>query len=327
MNTRNGALLTMIYTLSPTHCGTGQAAGAVDLPIARESHTGFPLLPATSLKGVARDIVAGISGASSAGKEDVKRLFGPETTEAELNAGELLFTEGRLIAYPVRSLNRPFFHVTCPLVIERLGRDLRIMGHGDFLPKGWTRSSLLDGRAAALADPIGEGEPLVLEDLVYQPDEVVQLTGARALAESIATLFPHGEEDTRERFISSLVVIPDVDFQDLISRVIPVRARIRLNDRKTTTGGGINGGGDSGNLWYEELIPSDCLFVSFIGERRQRVPPNSRGNSSSLKPTDVLWHRYGQDMTIMQIGGNETVGNGLCWWTLRKSRHGAEEAK
>lgn len=48
-------LVTGIYTLTPTHCGTGQAAGAVDLPIAREAHTRLPLLPATSLKGIARD--------------------------------------------------------------------------------------------------------------------------------------------------------------------------------------------------------------------------------------------------------------------------------
>ena len=47
---------TGIYLLAPTHVGTGQAAGAVDLPIARERHTGHPYLPATALKGVARDV-------------------------------------------------------------------------------------------------------------------------------------------------------------------------------------------------------------------------------------------------------------------------------
>ena len=46
-----------IYTLTPTHCGSGQAAGAVDLPIIREAHTRFPILPATAIKGVARQFV------------------------------------------------------------------------------------------------------------------------------------------------------------------------------------------------------------------------------------------------------------------------------
>ena len=48
------AIVTGIYTLTPTHCGTGRARRAVDLSVAREEHTGFPILPPSSVKGVAR---------------------------------------------------------------------------------------------------------------------------------------------------------------------------------------------------------------------------------------------------------------------------------
>ena len=78
-------VVTGIYTLTPTHCGTGQAAGAVDLPIAREAHTGLPLIPASSLKGIARDDWFRLPGDREAWsavqrqtyEQVVKPLFGP----------------------------------------------------------------------------------------------------------------------------------------------------------------------------------------------------------------------------------------------------------
>ena len=50
MNVWLDCLLTGIYTLTPIHCGTGQTTDAVDLPVARDAATGFPILPATSLE-------------------------------------------------------------------------------------------------------------------------------------------------------------------------------------------------------------------------------------------------------------------------------------
>ena len=57
MNLWRNITLSGIYTISPTHCGIGQACGAVDLPIARDASTQFPVLPATSIKGVVRDFL------------------------------------------------------------------------------------------------------------------------------------------------------------------------------------------------------------------------------------------------------------------------------
>ena len=54
MKVWENAVLCGIYSLTPLHFGTGQTTGGVDLPIAREAGTGFPVLPATGLKGGAR---------------------------------------------------------------------------------------------------------------------------------------------------------------------------------------------------------------------------------------------------------------------------------
>jgi|GEM_PF-6268950 len=44
-----------VHCQSPTHVGSGSDLGLVDLPIQRESHTGFPKIEASSLKGAIRE--------------------------------------------------------------------------------------------------------------------------------------------------------------------------------------------------------------------------------------------------------------------------------
>jgi CRISPR-associated protein Cmr4 len=47
--------LLYLFTRTPLHVGAGSAVGAIDQPIQRERHTGFPLIPGSSIKGVLRD--------------------------------------------------------------------------------------------------------------------------------------------------------------------------------------------------------------------------------------------------------------------------------
>ncbi len=49
-----GIILGMLAETS-THPGMGQMVGAVDLPVARERTTGYPMIPSTALKGALRD--------------------------------------------------------------------------------------------------------------------------------------------------------------------------------------------------------------------------------------------------------------------------------
>ncbi|KYF57864.1 hypothetical protein BE04_20315 [Sorangium cellulosum] len=307
-----------IYTVSPLHVSTGQAEGAIDLPVTKEPHTGFPVIPASSLKGVARDAfehdakeVKDDAERERRIKDEVHPLFGPKPKSGNqqgrqekqgegsagaastpaLFAGALVFTEARLVAYAARSLNRPFLYVTCRLVLERLGRDLRAAGIGDLgslsLPAG-SDEVLVADKSLARA-------PLVIEDLVYL-DAIAESATLKGIAESLARLLPDREEETRNRVEKGLVVIPDGDFSVLVRR-LPVRARIRLDDNKTTSG-------DDGNLWYEEQVPADCLFVSMIGARRGRGADLDRLRTKSRL------------LEVSQIGGNETVGEGICLWRV-----------
>ena len=325
MSIWNNVTLSSIYTLSPTHCGVGQAMGALDLPIARDVITNFPVLPATSLKGVARDYM---NKDSSLEKRTIDRLFGKSLEDAEkdenvenMAAGAIAFTEARLVAFPIRSLNRPFLHVTCPLIIEQLQRDLRVLGLADFLPEKFKISSP-DAGKIHVTDSSLSGKTLILEDLVYPQESVGLLPSLGELAQKLAKLLPINEDSTRQRLIKGLVMVPDEDFAYLMQQATSVRARIKLTGGKTTTPWRDPDTGEQqkGNLWYEESLPSDCLFISFLGERRQQKAYQDNRNINEIpnpNPPMEIFKTFAGCLEVVQLGGNETVGYGLCLWNFR----------
>lgn len=304
-----------LYTVTPLHCGTGKAADAVDLPVAREIHTRHALIPATSGKGAVRAALE----RGETPKAELVAWFGAELDfeAADPQPGSIVFTDARLLAFPVRALHTPFCWVTCPLILERLHRDLRAFGleslwasaGTDLDPgddDGWqTRRERVQVRETLLSTGA-----LVLEDLAFTREDMAGAdAGLQALAAAFGRLLGEREGATRRRLEQDLVVIPDVEFEDLVMRTMPVQARIRLNDRKTTTG-------DGGNLWYEEVVPPDTLFACFL--RHRALGGAKDGGSLADLLTHLRAKRTGRaylDQPI-QIGGNETVGHGICLWHI-----------
>ena len=97
---------TLLYGLlaeTSIHPGAGQSSGFVDLPVAREAATDYPVIVGSSLKGallsVARD-----RGWSD---DERNRVFGTHD-----NAGGLLVSDARLLLLPVRSLTSHFMWIT-----------------------------------------------------------------------------------------------------------------------------------------------------------------------------------------------------------------------
>jgi CRISPR-associated protein Cmr4 len=308
----NSQLLLGIYNLTPLHYGVGQTTGAVDLPIARDPTTHFPVLPATGIKGVLRDYAR-----SELPKEKLNQLFGAEISEereagdVDLEAGRLTFTEARLVAYPTRSLNRPFLHVTCPLILERLRRDLVAACATDLLA---LPELDYDYPVLTAARDLDE-KALVLESLIYKKVEVRYRQDVEALAQALSQLLPPTEQASRKRLSSGLVLVSDSDFAHLMRTSVPVQARVRLTGGKTTDDwhNPETGRTESGNLWYEEYLPADCLFVSFVGERRSRSTAQGGGNGRAARLSDLA--NVSSAFQVVQLGGNETVGYGVSWVT------------
>ncbi|MDI9617276.1 MAG: type III-B CRISPR module RAMP protein Cmr4 [Methanothrix sp.] len=250
------------------HSGAGRSEGFVDLPVAREAVTGYPVIAGSSLKGALRDTAR----ESGLDESICKSIFGTED-----RAGDILVSDARLLLLPVRSLTGPYKWITCPHILERLSRDLKLCGLSD----GFEVVSVKKGEA------IWSGDHLFLEEREFRRVDGMdeKLKPVRAALEKMIL-----HQKTASRLDKQLVIISDDDFQWFASYGLPVAARNRLDENKK-----------SKNLWYEESLAPDTLMYAMVFERRD----------GALERLKSMF----QDNPYLQLGGNETVGMG--WFAVK----------
>ena len=217
---------------TPIHPGAGRGMGVVDLPVAREAVTDYPVLVGSSLKGALRD-KAERSRSATAVPDD---LFGTPD-----RAGELLVSDGRLLLLPVRSLTTSFRWATCPHLVERFRRDLARAGFPSGSAPGLQH--LQPGSVLAAG-----GDALFLEERQFTvagapPDELLK---------AVEPLFLH--EETRRRLRDRIAVLDDDDFAWFVRYGLSIQARNVLDD----------GTKKSTNLWYEETLPPDTVMHALV---------------------------------------------------------------
>ena len=214
---------------TPIHPGTGRSMGVVDLPVAREAATDYPVLVGSSLKGALRD------KAESIKKEDASHRFGRPD-----HAGDLLVSDGRLLLLPVRSLTGSYRWVTCPHLIERYHRDLSRTG---LEPK----PNVPDVKRGS-ARAAGSGS-LFLEERQFTTSD----DPGTELINAIKPLVLH--KDTQSRLDSQIAVLNDHDFAWFVRYGLSVQARNILEKDGTKK---------SKNLWYEETLPPDTVMYTIV---------------------------------------------------------------
>jgi CRISPR-associated protein Cmr4 len=277
---------------SPVHAGSGQATGFVDLPVSREAATHHPIIPGSSIKGALRDLarqrrrargepltpapVPEPGQAAPAPRSEIERAFG-----APAHAGDALISDARLVLLPVRSMTSIYRWITCPYVIERLVRDRKRAGH---------ETTGLDTRALRDVTP---GQALMAHDAaLFLEERLFARRGGlpRGLVDLVGGLIMHA--DTRARLDAQLVVLHDDDFGWFARYGLAVVARNHLDETNKT----------SENLWYEEALPPDTVLYALLAERGQ-------GGLDTLR---ALF----EESPYLQVGGNETVGQGWLAVTL-----------
>jgi CRISPR-associated protein Cmr4 len=273
MTTRN-VRTAYLHAITPLHCGTGQASAVVDLPIAREKATGWPVVPASSLRGVLHAKYAGENWVTKAFGEAAKK--GDKDSEAAgPTAGALVFTDLRILCLPVRSFHGTFAWVTCPLALQRFQRDAAAMGAGKVL-QSLPQNLPLEAAHLPKDSELVQKERVVFEDLDLK---AVECSVAGETAVTLASAIGLDEKIFTARF----AVVSDAVFDFLCETGTEVSARICLGEEGSTSGKG-------GNLWYEERVPAEAVFVGWI-----------LGDSESRIETQTI-----------QVGGNAGTGNGLC---------------
>lgn len=281
----------IIHALSPLHPGTGQAQGAIDLPIARLKGSGIPYLPGSSVKGVIRDAHRGAERNDKAKQALSKRVFGPEVkldTNEERSAGALAFGDARLLALPVRSFSGTFAWVTSPLLLWLAERDLHwgldIPGADAPPRETWievTTDSLLGVQTTSKDKP-----------RVYLEDIDCPIRGTHAdlssnwAAKIAADVFPTDADTFTRRF----AVVDDETMTFLWETCTQVDARVRIGEEGVVA---------KGALWYEESLPTETLLLGLAAHLRNDPDPQ------------VLFdHCLQGERSDLQFGGKATVGRG-----------------
>jgi CRISPR-associated protein Cmr4 len=281
--------LTFVHALSPLHAGTGQGAGVIDLPIAREKATGLPFLPGSSLKGTLRARCTG---------PECRQIFGPEPTDMQTEnnyASSVQFSDQRLLLFPVRSLAGVFAWVTSPYILRRLARDIedaQMTLPADSIP------DIPDENSCAIVNntsKIKVDTCIYLEDLALAKIQTPAEAGEWAswIAKRVFPDDADWQTTLRERFC----IVHDDVFSFLLHTATEITARIKLkSDAKTV---------EEGGLWYEEALPTETILSGIM-----LAAPTIASKINVARILEVL-----QELTnkkTLQFGGKATVGRGLC---------------
>jgi CRISPR-associated protein Cmr4 len=295
----------VLYAETAIHVGIGQVMGPIDLPVQRERHTGLPIIYGHGLKGSLRALaeldaddrkVHETEKDRAAARKKVNEVFGPPA-ESDLVQGTLVVGEALPLAIPLRAAGGlVFVWATCPLLLERFERRT---GQTAAIPTVSPGQVVWAGNTG-----------LVIEDLAF-----TRVDGQRPpdLSGWLPPAMPRvrvGEtpDAVRDAVAARTVVLNDGDFVHLVRHALPVVARVKLTAGKTTGAWKKDPLDDKetpeqGHLWAQEMVPADSIFYAPVGDVER---PGSAGAVAYLK--GLLGRR-----SVVQIGGDETVGFGWCW--------------
>lgn len=281
-----------IIAESPLHPGSGSDTGIVDLPIQRERYTNYPKIESSSLKGSLREYFYKID------KDKTNIVFGPE--ESGDYAGCVAFTEAKILFFPVKSLRGVFAWVTCPYVIERFKKDLKCSKiDSNFLDNINISPLRVNTESKVLLDQNNQ-KKVTLEEFTFK--EVTEDQDVDELAEYFSDLFQ--DNYRQDKFKKSIVVLSDDDFEYFVTNSTEIITRTKINVYTGTV--------QTGALWTEEYLPENTIMYSLvmIGE--------PRGKNEDLKESSQVIEFLNKiDKEVIQIGGNQTIGKGLCKIILR----------
>jgi CRISPR-associated protein Cmr4 len=279
-----------LYAVSPIHAGSGASFAAVDLPIQRERHTNWPHVQSSGVKGAMRAHYRDFA----ADKSLINFLFGYDRDDAAHHdaynsrrqenerfdvkdnfPGAVSFSDAKLLAFPIRSSIAPFVWLTSPSVLKRLSSDLSFVGLAsiDGIPP-------INGEnALCLAGGISGN--VILEDMVVN-------VASGDVPNLIHDGFPR---------LDKLLLVSDEVFKYAVDSCTEIQTQIKIVSETGTAA--------SGALRYQELLPADSVLYSVVYYSRAVF-------DNALQSETIRGHVEDVIKNYMQIGGDETLGRGIC---------------
>ena len=277
-----------IFTRTPLHVGCGSSVGAVDQPVVRERHTGYPIIPGSTIKGVLADLwtVKNENGDYVREKELGVKLFGndPVDKDAKAKAGSLLIGEGKLLAFPVRSAKGCWAWLTCPLVLNRFARDYNVA-------LGRIRDPADDAAVAPAR--------LTVESRVVFEEYPLKAVDSNldTIVEQLKML--QSDAVWGDNLAEHLTVVSNDVFAYFAKNACEIANHNRIDDKTGVVA--------DGALFSQENVPSETMFYSVL-------------NSQEAEDLDKLEQKLGDEKNLLQIGADMTTGLGWCSVAMKEVR-------
>lgn len=290
--------LLYLFTRTPLHIGAGSSVGAIDQPIQRERHTGHPIIPGSSIKGVLRDASNRNPALSETQVDDA---FGPEDSTQKgsdkvTRAGNIAFTEARVLAFPVRSAKGAFAYITCPFLLNQFKR----LSENEGLPE---IPEIEDQNCLASSGVVfAEKKAVVLEEYCFEVTDPIPAEWTQALKDLLS-------DPVWQTVPQRLVILSDGDFSHFVKATTEISNHNRIDAQTGTV--------DDGALFNLECVPAETLFMASLHsiERPQaKAKAEKDGPETPIYTSDSLTDitTLIESTPLLQFGGNSTTGRGFC---------------
>lgn len=287
-----------IKTRSGLHCGIGQGLSDIDLPTAKESVSGYPFVPGSTIKGVLRDQFRNDT-------DEFVAAFGRDSKEGDLDfASALSFSDARLICLPVRSYFGTFAYLASPYSLSVLAEAMNRVCSSDKIPTIPIYPSGTDTYRASV--PTGSkllsansNKRVFLEDLDLLVD-TASSEAAGEWADIISDLLlptdDNYSDQARSLFRQRFLIADDDVMSFLCETALPVATRIKIDQKYGVVA--------NGALFLEEYVPPEAIFLG------QLFADHGKGQYKGLTAEDLFRFVCSKPIDC-QIGGNATIGRGL----------------
>lgn len=285
-----------LKVLTPLHIGVGSGIGHIDLPIYREVPTNFPMIPASSLKGVLRqkwlENTLEKTGLDSLNEYDKKVENGDDNTNgfvktsieifgSQNKEGSLIVSDSRILFFPVKSAKGIFAYITCPFVLKRFSEDTGIN-------VGEVEDIIENDKAIVLND-----EKIVFKNSENKNKNDNEKNKNLVIFEDFSfTVERKGNND-----LWNLAKNIDIDKKriaivsdDIFSQMVESYTEIQTHTKIDLKTGVVS----ENALWVEEYVPPETVFYTKLD-----LPKNED------------FENFIKEIKTLRIGGNTTTGKGL----------------
>jgi CRISPR-associated protein Cmr4 len=266
-----------LYSLAPIHCGGEGDLGNI-LEIVRESHTNFPYVPGSSLRGSLRNEVAQVDPVAA------DRLFGKELAPSSpMGVHQVWFGDARLLWIPMRTMalqgrKDVFTWVSCHSLIR--DHALLTQKSGIVFP---------DHPVGTRADSYIVADAQVI---------VKELSQDQKNATNLAGTWPKSlKNSVQPTWDQNRMILSDADFQVLMEHSLWTQVRNKIQDTEE----GSNRAGAAETFWTDVCIPRDTiLYYPWGYSLLQNMPVTEKQHLLLMKIVRELF----------QVGGQANIGRG-----------------